>query len=150
MGRSHRLRICRQIDYVPEGVEAGVHLCYGDPGHKHIVEPEDLSTCVSFANEIFATANRTVDWIHMPVPRDRDDDEYFKPLRGLNIKSETELYLGLVHHTDGVNGTNARVAIAEKYAGEFGIATECGFGRRPPETIPELLDIHVAVVDGCC
>ena len=27
----------------------------------------------------------------------------------------------------------------------FGVATECGMGRRPPETIPELLRIHAAV-----
>jgi hypothetical protein len=28
---------------------------------------------------------------------------------------------------------------------DFSIATECGFGRRRPETIPELLRIHAAV-----
>jgi hypothetical protein len=25
------------------------------------------------------------------------------------------------------------------------VATECGFGRRPPETVPDLLRIHAAV-----
>jgi hypothetical protein len=26
---------------VPAEVELGLHLCYGDPGHKHVVEPKD-------------------------------------------------------------------------------------------------------------
>jgi hypothetical protein len=31
---------------------------------------------------------------------------------------------------------------------DFGIATECGFGRRPPETVPELLALHRAVLSA--
>jgi hypothetical protein len=30
----------------------------------------------------------------------------------------------------------------------FGISTECGLGRRPPETVPGLLDLHAAVARG--
>ncbi len=37
---------------------------------------------------------------------------------------------------------------AEKYAAQFLIATECGFGRRAPETIAELLRIHAEVAAG--
>jgi hypothetical protein len=29
----------------------------------------------------------------------------------------------------------------------FSVATECGFGRRKPDTIPELLRIHAAIAD---
>lgn len=140
-------RVSRQISYIPEGVDVGIHLCYGDPGHKHVIEPKDFSTCVAFANGICARATRTVEWIHMPVPSNRDDDAYFEPLQGIRLNPETELYLGLVHHTDGVEGTNKRVSTAEKYVADFGIATECGFGRRPPETIPHLLEIHATVAD---
>lgn len=57
-------------------------------------------------------------------------------------ESGTRLFLGLVHHTDGVQGTLQRLETAQKYVSGFGIATECGFGRRPPETIPELMRIH--------
>ena len=81
----------------------------------------------------------------MPVPRDRDDDAYFAPLRRLRLPPHTELCLGLVHHTDGVAGTRRRLAAAEKHVQNFSIATECGFGRRPPATIPELLRIHAEV-----
>jgi hypothetical protein len=83
----------------------------------------------------------------MPVPRDRADDAYFEPLRRLALRPETELSLGLVHYTDGVEGTEKRLATAKKYAGNFSIATECGFGRRNPRTIPELLHIHAVVAD---
>jgi hypothetical protein len=135
-------RIARQVDWVPAGVEAGVHLCYGDPGHKHIVEPKDFGTCVAFANGIADKVTRNLDWMHMPVPRDRSDDAYFAPLDDLKLRPETELYLGLVHYTDGVEGTRKRLAAAHKHAHDFGIATECGFGRRDPDTVPELLGIH--------
>ena len=141
-------RVCRQLGFISESVEAGIHLCYGDPGHKHVVEPENFATCVKFANGICAGSPRPVNWIHMPVPRSRDDDAYFAPLRELKLNPETELYLGLVHYTDGVNGTRRRIAAAERHAPDFGVATECGFGRRPAETIPELLRIHATVADG--
>jgi hypothetical protein len=81
------------------------------------------------------------------VPRDRSDDAYFLPLRDLRLDPQTELCLGLVHHTDGVEGTTRRLATARRHAARFSIATECGFGRRDPATIPELLRIHAAVAD---
>jgi hypothetical protein len=50
-----------------------------------------------------------------------------------------------VHYTDGVGGTAKRLTTAQNYIRQFSIATECGFGRRDPRTIPELLKIHVEV-----
>jgi hypothetical protein len=88
-----------------------------------------------------------VQLIHMPVPRNRTDDAYFAPLRNLILQPQTELCLGVVHYTDGVRGTRERLAVARKYAPQFAIATECGFGRRDPSTIPELLRIHAAVAE---
>jgi len=34
------------------------------------------------------------------------------------------------------------MAVADKYTQDYDIATECGFGRRDPTTIPDLLQIH--------
>jgi hypothetical protein len=51
-------------------------------------------------------------------------------------------YLGLVHRTDGFDGARRRLAAAKKVVTDFGIATECGFGRRPPETVPELIELN--------
>jgi hypothetical protein len=83
--------------------------------------------------------------MHMPVPRDRADDAYFAPLRDLKLHQETELYLGLVHIHDGAEGARGRIAAAQRAVAKFGVATECGMGRRPSETIPDLLRLHSAV-----
>ena len=80
--------------------------------------------------------------MHLPVPRERKDDGYFTPLVDLKMPPETELYLGLVHMTGGLDGIRERIATAERHTGQFGIATECGFGRRDPKTIPALLQLH--------
>jgi hypothetical protein len=127
---------------VPADVAVGYHLCYGDRGHKHFVEPKDTANLVEIANGILSRAARPVSWIHMPVPRDRDDDAYYAPLAGLALPEGTTLFLGLVHLTDGAEGTRRRIAAASKVVSAFGIGTECGFGRRHPSTIPALLHVH--------
>ncbi|MGH7962881.1 MAG: hypothetical protein ACRERD_13800 [Candidatus Binatia bacterium] len=126
---------------IPENALLGYHLCYADLGHRHMKEPQDLSLCVRMANAAVAESGRQVDWVHIPVPRNRADDAYFAPLQDLAI-GDAKLYVGLIHHTDGVEGALRRLAAARKYASGFGVATECGFGRRAKDTLPELLRIH--------
>ena len=64
------------------------------------------------------------------------------------LRSETELCLGLVHYTDGHRRDQAAARHgAQVCCTAFSIATECGFGRRKPETIPELLRIHAAAAE---
>lgn len=138
-------RLVRIGARVPEGVELGYHLCYGDAGHRHFVQPRDTSKLVDVANALAAQVQRPINWIHMPVPRDRADEAYFAPLRDLKLQPGTELYLGLVHYSDGEAGTRRRIGAAQQAVTQFGVATECGFGRRPPETVPDLLRIHAAV-----
>ena len=138
-------RLARHGEAVPEPAELGFHLCYGDFGHKHWKEPADTANMVMAANGLFAAVHRPIDWLHMPVPREREDEAYFAPLTNLHLRPETRLYLGLVHHTGGEDGTRRRIAAAKSFLPDFGIATECGMGRRPIETIAELLRIHVVV-----
>ena len=139
-------RLVRIGNHVPADVELGYHLCYGDAGHKHFKEPADVSKLVDIANAVASGVQRPVQWISLPVPRNRADDAYFAPLRDLKLPAETELYLGLVHLTDGVEGTERRIEAAQRATDRpFGVATECGLGRRPPETIPQLLRIHAEV-----
>lgn len=140
-------RLVRIGRRVPDDVELGYHLCYGDYQHQHFKEPEDTRKLVDIANAISAGVQRPIQFIHLPVPRDRDDEAYFAPLRDLQLHPETELYLGLVHYTDGVEGTRRRIETAKKVVPSFGVATECGLGRRPAETIPDLLRIHAEVSD---
>jgi hypothetical protein len=104
---------------VPADIDLLYHLCYGDSGHKHVVEPSDMKDMVEFANRVSRQIERPIQLIHMPVPRNRSDDAYFAPLRRLRLRPVSR----------------------------FSIATECGFGRRDPDTIPELLRIHAAIAD---
>jgi hypothetical protein len=135
-------RLAALTGIVPAEAELGLHLCYGDAGHKHFKEPADMGLLVKVANAVSARAARTIEWIHLPVPQNRDDTTYFAPLRGLALRPETKLFLGLVHSGDGVEGTRRRMAMADRFVSDYGIATECGFGRRPAESIPALLKIH--------
>ena len=134
----------RLNDAVPQGVDLLIHLCYGDAGHRHSIEPASIRWLVEFSNQLAAKTTRSIQLIHMPVPRDRGDDAYFEALRELKLKAGTTLALGLVHYTDGIDGTRARMAVAEKYRKDFAVATECGFGRRDLATLPKLLEIHAA------
>jgi len=138
-------RLVRIGRRVPTGVEVGYHLCYGDYQHSHFKQPVDAANLVEVANAVSAALKRPINWLHLPVPRDRSDDAYFTPLQNLKLRPETELYLGLVHFTDGVVGTRQRIVAAQRVIPEFGVATECGLGRRPPETIPDLLRLHAEV-----
>jgi hypothetical protein len=126
---------------VPRDVWLGYHICYGDFNHRHGIEPKDLSLSVRMLNEAVARAQRPVDFVHVAVPIDRSDDAYFAPLRDLHV-GDARVFLGLVHYHDGVEGTLNRARTAKKFIKDFGIATECGFGRRQPETLTELLNIH--------
>ena len=140
-------RIIELGNAVPASVQLGFHLCYGDFGHQHFVQPGDMSVLATLTGQIIAGLRRPLDWVHMPVPRDRDDDAYFAPLQRLRLPADTELFLGLIHATDGMDGARRRIAAAQRWAPPFGVATECGLGRRPPESIPALLGLHRAAAD---
>ena len=138
-------RLKRISEAVPADVELGYHLCYGDVDGKHFIEPVDSGKLVELANALAVAVERPIAWIHMPVPIERSDEDYFRPLAGLKLKPGTELYLGCVHGADGTEGTKKRIEAASKYAPEFGIATECGMGRcKTPEVVVDLLKVHAA------
>jgi hypothetical protein len=145
-------RVVRVSRAVPEDVELGYHLCYGDHFHRHLQEPTDTANVTEIANRVSAQVTRPIQWVHLPVPIERDDEAYLQPLTGLRLHPETKLFLGLVHFRDGAAGTQHRAHVAQQIVGrEFGVATECGMGRRPPErggapdTFRHLLEIHAQV-----
>ena len=142
-GVIERLTTCAHK--IPEDVQVGFHLCYGDFQHKHFMNPKDLGVVTEIANRLTMSTARMINWIHMPVPINRDDAGYFAPLERLSLSPGTELYLGLIHFDDGVQGAERRMRGAREFVSGFGVATECGFGRRPPETIPDLLRLHAEI-----
>jgi hypothetical protein len=141
-------QLARLATFVPADVPLGYHLCYGDPRPEpgaqgqHFVQPTDLGLCVEMANRISDVAGRPIQWYTMPVPIDRDDDAYFAPLDRLAIDAGTEIYLGVVHHEDGLEGSQRRADAARQHLAGFGVCTECGMGRKPREAIRPLLEIQ--------
>lgn len=130
---------------VPEPVELGYHFCYGDAGHAHFTQPGDAGYLAWATSTVLDGVQRSIHWVHMPVPKEREDVAYFEPLRDLDLPEETELYLGLVHETGGEEATRRRIEAASQVVPRFGVATECGLGRRNLDTLGALLDQHVAV-----
>lgn len=138
-------RLAQLAGAVPPEVEVGYHLCYGDFRHAHFMQPTDLGVCTEITNRLVGAAPRHVTWMHFPVPIDRDDVEFFAPLSQLELEPSSELYLGLIHFHDGVEGAARRIAAAHQVRDSFGAATECGWGRREPATIGQLMQLHAQI-----
>ena len=135
-------RLLRLSRHVAPDVELGFHLCYGAAQLRQIEEPADAGKLVQLANALATSLDRPLNWIHMPVPLSRDAETYLAPLDDLRLRPETQLFLGLVHLTDGVEGTRRRIQTALRFSQDFGVATECGWGRRAPQTVPTLVELH--------
>ena len=133
-------RIAGIAQVVDEKVQLGFHLCYGDLGHRHFVDPKDMSKLVNMANLLSEKLSHPIDFVQMPVPKDRTDDEYFAPLKQLRLPTEANVYLGLVHPRD-LEGTERRIEAARKALPGFGVATECGWGRTPVQDVGSILEI---------
>ena len=129
-------------DAVPDHVELGYHLCYGSPADQHLVMPKDMAILAELAEAIVSGVGRRVDYLHVPVPRERDDDAYFAPFTDVRLQDWVQLYLGLLHHDDA-DGDRRRIDVARRVLDvPFGVASECGWGRTDPERLPGLLDGH--------
>ena len=126
---------------VAADVELGYHLCYGTPKDEHLVMPKDTAILVEISNGLTQRLKRSLDFLHLPVPKDRTDAAYFSPLAGLDLASNTLLYIGLIHHEDA-EGDQARIRAARAVVPVFGIASECGWGRTDPARVPGLIAAH--------
>jgi hypothetical protein len=138
--------LARLGDAVPAAVEMGYHLCYGSPADEHLVMPRDMAVMVEIANGMRQRLRRRIDFLHLPVSKDRTDAAYFRPLLDLEGFADTVLYLGLIHHDDR-DGDRARIEAARGFARAFGVASECGWGRADPARVPGLLESHRAAVE---
>ena len=138
--------LARLGDAVPPAVEMGYHLCYGSPADEHLVMPKDMGVMVEMVNGFSGAITRRIDFLHLPVPKDRTDAAYFRPLADWRRSDATMLYLGLIHHDDRA-GDQARMQAAQAFVPSFGVASECGWGRTDPQRVPSLLDSHRLAVE---
>ena len=133
-------------DAVPNAIELGYHLCYGSPADEHLVQPRDAGIMVEIANAIVAAVNRPIQFFHVPVPKGRTDDDYYRPLAGLRLTAGTEIYLGLIHYDDAA-GDAKRLAVARRHVRVDGVGTECGMARGDPARLASLLASHARAVE---
>jgi len=61
--------LARCVDHVPAEVPAGLHLCYGDYGHQHFMQPASLALQVRVVNAVTAAAARPVSFVSFTVPQ---------------------------------------------------------------------------------
>ncbi|MBV9207481.1 MAG: hypothetical protein JO037_19255 [Actinobacteria bacterium] len=148
--------LARCIDQVPAEVPAGLHMCYGDYGHQHFMQPKSLALQVRVLNAVTAAAGRPVSFVSFTVPQDQHEDSYFAPLAGLTADPGTELNFALVpyHPAEQAPGTtgdqirliDAALAASPDGRREWGICTECGMGRVSRDEVPALLDLHRQII----
>ena len=101
-----------------------------------------MGDMTDMANRLTRAVKRPIDLIHMPVPRDRSDDAYFAPLKGSGSRPQTQIALGLVHLTGGLDGIRAAHGDGAPPSRQLRHRDGMGFGRRAPETIPALIHLH--------
>ena len=132
---------------VPADIELGYHLCYGSPLDEHCIQPTDMANMVEITHGMVAAVQRPIQYVHMPVPRDRHDEAYFQPLRDLRLPPGTDLYLGLVHDGDDA-GNATRLATARQYVTVAGVGSECGWGRSDPQRLNAIMEAHRVLVEA--
>jgi hypothetical protein len=145
------------LEWLPEEVEVGFHLCYGDQnarrdktvatvagegmtvefgatGDERLADvhvPGYLPVLAEVGNAIFEQAPRSVQWLHMPTVHGVEgiSAEDYAPLRDLRVPEGTQIYLGLVDLDGGIEATRRHILAASQALDHFGISTECGLGR---------------------
>ena len=127
---------------IPSEVLLGFHFCFGTLGGWPRFEPDSTDKAVELANAFIAGAGRRVDWMHIPT-LNRSDDAYYAPLDNLQA-GDTRIFLGMIHNMPTFA---ERLAVARKHLSDFGVAAYCGFGRRHPSELPEILKDHIMAVD---
>ncbi|MBV9717340.1 MAG: hypothetical protein JOZ64_18355, partial [Solirubrobacterales bacterium] len=142
---------------VPQDVWLGLHVCYGSLGHKagespdsaHYVPIRDLRVGVEMVNRGAKACGRSVEFVHMPIQFARgEQDEHYAALKGLDVP-DARVYLGLIDSRDGVGGAMRRYEVARRHLSSFGLATSCGWGRRPlDESVQDLIDLERDVARG--
>jgi hypothetical protein len=142
---THVAPIRRLSALLPRDAALGFHFCFGTFGGWPAFAPADLGRAVDLANAavdgVQNEAGRRTDWIHIPA-LDRTDSAFYAPLAGLDPKG-ARVYLGMIH---SMQSFAQRLAVARSFVPDFGLAAYCGFGRTPPEQLPQILEDHLEAV----
>ncbi len=139
---THVAPIKRLSALLPQEAALGFHFCFGTFGGWPAFTPPTLDPAVDLINAAVAAAGRRVDWIHVPT-LDRTDSAFYAPLGRIHA-GNARLYLGMIHSMDSFT---QRLAAARTAVPSFGLAAYCGFGRTPPEQLPQVIEDHVQALE---
>lgn len=155
--------------WLPEPVELGFHLCYGDQNARidralATLRPEGfeldgdltstdrmlparifpayLGVLAELTTELFARCPRRVDFVHLPTVHavEQIDAAAYRPLAALRVPDHAEVYLGVVDLDGGIDATRRHIEAAASVLPRFGISPECGIGRVSPAEFRFTLD----------
>ncbi len=126
-------RYRRRCSFLPAATRSAAPLipiwnCCGAITARHLVD---------VANAIARSVTHPVAYVHLPVPLTRATDDFFAPMGDFALSPSTEIYLGLIHGANGIEGAKERITLAHNYLSAFGIATECGFARAQAGSRPQ-------------
>jgi hypothetical protein len=114
---------------IPEAVDRGVHYCFGDYGHRHFKQPENLDLVVELANAVQEIS--PADYLHFPADRDSGlNSAYYLALR--NLKHDgAEVSLGVIDYDGEPERTDALILAAQMGVPglDFSVSAECGLAR---------------------
>jgi len=139
---THVAPVRRLSALLPAGVALGFHFCFGTFGGWPAFAPADLGRAVELINASVGAAGRRTDWIHIPA-LDRTDEAFYAPLARLK-SGDARIYLGMIH---SMGSFRERLGVARKFVPDFGLGAYCGFGRMPPEQLPQVLADHLKAVE---
>src|SRR5258708_3593539 len=139
---THVAPVRRLSALLPAEAALGFHFCFGTFGGWPAFAPADLGRAVELINASVAAAPRPIAWVHIPT-LDRTDDAFYAPLAQLQT-GDARIYLGMIHSMPTLR---QRLAVVRKFVPSFGLAAYCGFGRTPPEQLPQLLEDHLQALE---
>jgi hypothetical protein len=138
---THVAPVRRLSALLPADAALGFHFCFGTFGGWPAFAPPDLGRAVELINACATAAGRRTDWIHIPT-LPRTDEAFYAPLARLEARG-ARIYLGAIHTMATLR---ERLAVARRFVPRFGLGAYCGFGRTPPEELPQLLEDHLAAL----
>jgi hypothetical protein len=136
-----------QVGWIPEDVEVGFHLCFGDGSAEGHVEdtrdpdelPSSIEGLVDLSNDLVKSAPRKIDFLNLSTYQHWTDAAPYESLRDLEV-GDTEISLGVIcmrrdpDIQTGIANARKRTEAARSVIGDhFGIATTCGMGRFTPD-----------------
>jgi hypothetical protein len=123
---------------IPERVELGLHIC--SIWHHDPAGGQDNKVLVETANTLAARIKRSITYIHIPVVPEHDRVVHYLPFSDLRLDPATKLFLGLLNLSDGLDGAQSRISLAQQVVADFGIAFYCGLGMPSAKSDPRVLE----------